>query len=154
MNNFSLVLAELGNEIGLPELALDADGKCTLAFDNVVVNFELVGDQQLLLIHTCLGQAPESPSAALYAQLLEANHFFAATGGATIGLHSASRSIDMAMVRETQSLTYPCFTHALEGFVHVAEHWRSQILTPQEQDSIGEIPLSEDLVLPSLHMRA
>lgn len=154
MNSFSLVLAELGNELGLPELALDAQGGCMLAFDSVVVNFELIGDGQLLLIHTCLGQAPDQPSANFYAQLLEANHFFAATGGATIGLHSASRSIDLAMVREIQSLDYPSFTHALEGFVHVAEYWCKQISAPTKQDGTDTASTDKELALHPLHMRA
>ncbi|WP_185961354.1 type III secretion system chaperone [Telmatospirillum sp. J64-1] len=124
------ILAEFGRTIGLEELTFDAYGYCCLGFDNVLVNMELVPQAQQLMLYAHLGLAPQPASAELYESLLEANHFFRGTGGATIGVDPATRSIALVYALPLPSLTPVLLEAEIKGFVDIAESWMTRLDQP------------------------
>ena len=80
------LMRALGAEVGIPELELDETHCCTLAFDSVVVNFELDESGRQLFLYASLGARPAAGSSGSYEQLLAGMLFWKDTGGATPGL--------------------------------------------------------------------
>jgi hypothetical protein len=145
--NFSRVLNEFGDSLGLPGLALDEGGYCGLRFDDIPVHLELLGERQQVLLHTCLGSVPAQADKAFHARLLHGNHFFAGTAGATIGVHPESGSIDMALVLEGERLTLEGFERALKAFVDMAEAWQRELAgghQPEAEDATSAQVLPRD----------
>ena len=64
------LMRALGADVGIPDLALDEAHCCTLAFDSVVVNFELDESSGQLFFYASLGPMPTA-SSRVYEQLLE-----------------------------------------------------------------------------------
>lgn len=140
--NFSLAFEAFGRALGLDVLSLDEDGYCCLSFDTVSVHVELLGAQQHVLLHTCLGQMPAPGAAALSAELLHANHFFSKTAGATIGVHPSSGSIDMALILEARHITEQGLQSAFENFVNVAESWQRRLSVVRADVEDERVPMS------------
>lgn len=124
------ILAEFGRGIGLDSLALDANGYCCLGFDEVVVNIEWVPRSEQLMLYCHLGFVPAQADAAWYRELLEANHFFRGTGGATLGVDPATQSIAMVQPLALAILTPARLETELQGFVNGAEAWVQRLRLP------------------------
>lgn len=124
------ILAEFGRGIGLDGLALDANGYCCLGFDEVVVNIEWVPRSEQLMLYCHLGFAPAQAEAAWYRELLEANHFFRGTGGATLGVDPATQAVALVQPLALAALTPARLEAELQGFVDGAEAWVQRLRSP------------------------
>ena len=117
----------LGVEIGIPELALDAANCSVVAFDSVVVNFELDDDSGQFFLYSNLGTVPAAGSSALYEQLLDGNLMGKGTRGATLGLDRRARRVVLHQGLPAQRLSDVEFKTAVENFVDVAEAWTQRV---------------------------
>ena len=125
---FQKLLQEFGNTLGLEQLTLDASGYCCLHFDQVIVNLEVLDDSHaLLLVYSPIGKMRDPNDLALVQELLKANHFFAATAGATLGLGEDLRTISLSKLVETASLDITLLERLLNAFVAVAEYWSKRV---------------------------
>ena len=106
-NRFRNLLGDFGASIGIPELELDEENRCTLGFDEVVVSFELGADAESIHLYAYLGDVVQANADALFSALLDANYCFKGTQGATLGrdeatgkvaLDSLGKCIDLALV--------------------------------------------------------
>jgi Tir chaperone protein (CesT) family len=107
----------LGVEVGIPELTLDEAHCCTLAFDAVVVNFELAESSGELFLYASLGPMPAAGS-KIYEQLLEGNLLWKDTGGNRVMLHQGLPA---------ERLSEADFKAAVEQFVNAAEAWTQRV---------------------------
>src|SRR5262245_50605592 len=80
------LIAALGADIGLPNLQLDEEGRCTLDFDATRVTFELDERAENLFLYSGLGTLSADALPATAERLLAANLFWRGTGGATLAL--------------------------------------------------------------------
>jgi hypothetical protein len=89
----SRIISDLCTEMGLPALALDADGRLSLRFDDITVTLRHAEwPTELLTVLVDLGETPTAGAAGL-AALLELNLAAWARGGMTIGLGADGRRV-------------------------------------------------------------
>jgi hypothetical protein len=117
------IMNEFAKSLGLGELSFEEDDRCTLAFDQVVVNFQVDGDTGELVLYAKVGELPEAPSPTLLTRLLEANLFHRGTGGATLGIESEERLIVLARNLPVEGLDPVVFGEIVTRFVNAAEFW-------------------------------
>ena len=79
---FEELISGLGSKIGV-ELTSD-DGSCVINVDDMVVTLMSLPDSDRLAVHGEIGDPPPEGLEQLLSAMLEANHLFAGTAGATI----------------------------------------------------------------------
>jgi hypothetical protein len=120
------LMRALGADVGIPDLALDEAHCCTLAFDSVVVNFELDESSEQLFLYASLGPMPAAGS-RVYEQLLEGNLLWKDTGGATLSLDREGGRVMLHQGLPAARLSEVDFKAAVEQFVNVAEAWTQRV---------------------------
>src|SRR5262245_8760184 len=120
MESYRGLLADFGRSIGLAELAPDADGYCALSFDDLPVHLQYEPDDDEVLAFTRLGRIQDPHHAGLLERLMEANLFWAGTGGATLGLQPEDASVFLMQRRPLAVLDCPRLVALLEKFVTAA----------------------------------
>jgi Tir chaperone protein (CesT) family len=119
----AMLMAELGQRMGLGELALDADGACALRFDGrSVINLQHRPNEDALWLYADLGVPASGP--ALYGDLLRGNLFWRTTFGATLSLSGDEPPhVILALQIPWRGLTGAQLASRLESFLHTAEDW-------------------------------
>ena len=121
------LIAALGERIGL-KLALDEAGACTLAVDGMSVVIQDVSEADLVGFWGKIGAPPPEGLQRLYELMLEANHLFRATAGATISRDPESKDFFLCRVLDLRILDAESFILALERFVNTLENWQRLVL--------------------------
>ena len=121
------LLAALAQQVGLPELRFDDDGHCAVAFDEIVVNFELEPPSGQLFLYADVGPAPPGLPESLYRRLLAANLLWTGTGRATLSLDEQGQRFVLAHALPAARVSNIDFVEAVESFVNIAETWRGKI---------------------------
>ena len=117
------LIADLGAQMGLGDLALDDHGSLALSFDDsLVVNLQAVADDDLLLLYADLG--PPGAGERIYPALLRGNLFWRATLGATLSL-TGDEPPHVVLAQETRWRGQDLgeMVAFLERFLHTAEDW-------------------------------
>jgi Tir chaperone protein (CesT) family len=135
------LMRALGADVGIPDLALDEAHCSTLAFDSVVVNFELDESSEQLFLYASLGPMPAAGS-RVYEQLLEGNLLWKDTGGATLSLDREGGRVILHQGLPAERLSEVDFKAAVEQFVNVAEAWTQRVSegAAQPRDEAGAPP--------------
>ena len=117
------LIADLGAQMGLGDLALDDHGSLALSFDDsLVVNLQALADDDLLLLYADLG--PPAAGERIYPALLRGNLFWRATLGATLSL-TGDEPPHVVLAQETRwrGQDLGAMVAFLERFLHTAEDW-------------------------------
>ena len=117
------LIADLGAQMGLGDLALDDHGSLALRFDDsLVVNLQAVADDELLLLDADLG--PPAADERIYPVLLRGNLFWRAALGATVSL-TGDEPPHVVLAQETRwrGQDLGAMVAFLERFLHTAEDW-------------------------------
>lgn len=122
----NLLLTEFGREIGLDGLALDEDGHAALAFDDVLVNFEIEEGGERLLLYAYLGEIRGDAAASMRA-MLEANLFWRGADGGTLAIERATGGVVLELAVPAASLDRSKLQATLERFINTAEDWTQRI---------------------------
>ena len=135
------IVKELGNQLGLDNLALDENNVCRIVFDEKFnVDIEAMPDKKSFFIHAVLCRVPAEHKEVLFAELLEANLFGKGTGGASFGYDANLGEVLLFRRFETEKTDYPEFEAAVEEFLNYMESWSKRI----ESGEAGEGPSSRE----------
>ena len=141
--SFERLLAAFAVRTGLDSVKATPQGICNLFFDGLPLTLQYLPESGSLLLFSCLGKLPDEGREAFCLTLLEANHFFSGTGGATL---SAQRSTGLVALHQTvpmQILDEARFLQILETYMNTAEHWAKALAeyeTPQPAPGEGNTP--------------
>ncbi len=138
------LLAALAQQVGLPELHFDAEGCCAVAFDEIVLNFELDPPGEQLFLYADLGAAPEGLPETLYRRLLAANLLGKGTGRATLSLDDQAQRFLLTHAVPVARLSNIDFVETVENFVNIAEHWRLKIADGSQPAPASSAPSAVD----------
>lgn len=134
-DHINRLLTDFGNTLGLDSLTLDEEGYCCLKFDDLMVNFERVNEEDaLLLVYAPLGQMPENAPASVYAQLLQANYFFVGTGGGTLGLSEDGNVVALVQILDISRMEVLGLEEVLQNFVNAADIWSQYLVTDGREE--------------------
>ncbi|MFY8104713.1 MAG: CesT family type III secretion system chaperone [Ramlibacter sp.] len=121
------LLRDFADAEGLDPEALCATEEIEIAGLSLALAFdgdETFGD----LVYACgLGAVQAERAGAVHRWLLEANHLWAGTAGATLSLQPETGTVLIAGRLDLDGLTAPALGAVLEDFVDVALYWRRVI---------------------------
>lgn len=144
------LLANLGQNIGLPNLAFSDYNTCRLEVgEGLMVDIEHAAEAGLLHIYAVVGVLPEIGREKLYEKLLTANLFGGGTGGASLAVDVEERQILLCRSFPDELLEPTEFLHLLEGFLAAVKAWTEELAKPgtESSQSVGSVD-------PGLMLRA
>jgi hypothetical protein len=122
------LLAGFGETIGIPGLAFDEKGSCSLVFDgNILVNVAVEERRRRLVLFSFLCELPRSSRSKQFAAMLEGNFFWQGTDGATLSFETASRSALLMYPVPLEGLNPSALHMVMERFVNTAETWVARL---------------------------
>lgn len=119
---FEEQIEALGRKIGVP-LQVDDEGACVLSVDDMTVTLQGIPEAESAGFWGEIGEPPPQGLEKLLSAMLEANHMFKGTGGATISRDSETGRFFLCRVLDLRNLDAETFAAALERFVNVLEAW-------------------------------
>ena len=119
---FEEQIEALGRKIGVP-LQADDEGSCVLSVDDMTVTLQSIPEAESAGFWGEIGEPPPQGLEKLLSAMLEANHMFKGTGGATISRDSETGSFFLCRILDLRNLDAEAFVAALERFVNVLEAW-------------------------------
>ena len=122
---FEELISGLGSKIGV-ELTSD-DGECVINVDDMVVTLMSLPDSDRLAVHGEIGDPPPEGLEQLLSAMLEANHLFAGTAGATISRDHETGRFHLCRQEPLATLDADSLAALVESFVNTLEIWRKAI---------------------------
>ncbi len=136
LTHYTTLLAQLAELIGLDDIRLNEQHAYLLVFDDSLrVEIAYDADSESLIISSDLGSLNDKFAAHWYPILLEANVFWAATGGTTIGVYQATKQVIMAYREMLAGMTLKRLEEILTSFTEIAEFWKERL---QEAPTRGD----------------
>ncbi|GAA5149638.1 hypothetical protein GCM10023213_47610 [Prosthecobacter algae] len=129
--SLSEILASLPPELGLQDLASDANGICELAVDDRL-KILIEEEPQTLSLHlySVVASVAEMDAVPAFATVLEAQLFGREIGeGMAFGLDQATSEIVLWRKMYSGNLEPDTFAEALTEFINWAEHWQTRLGT-------------------------
>ena len=122
---FEELISGLGSKIGV-ELTSD-DGSCVINADDMVVTLMSLPDSDRLAVHGEIGDPPPEGLEQLLSAMLEANHLFAGTAGATISRDHETGRFHLCRHEPLAILDADSLAALVESFVNTLGIWRKAI---------------------------
>ena len=122
---FEELISGLGSKIGV-ELTSD-DGSCVINVDDMVVTLMSLPDSDRLAVHGEIGDPPPEGLEQLLSAMLEANHLFAGTAGATISRDHETGRFHLCRHEPLAILDADSLAALVESFVNTLGIWRKAI---------------------------
>ena len=122
---FEELISGLGSKIGV-ELTSD-DGSCVINVDDMVVTLMSLPDSDRLAVYGEIGDPPPEGLEQLLSAMLEANHLFAGTAGATISRDHETGRFHLCRHEPLAILDADSLAALVESFVNTLEIWRKAI---------------------------
>ena len=116
----------------------DADGVCAFEADGLAVSIHGLRDLDAVALIGDLGDPPPERLEGLYQAMLEANHLFGGTGGATISRDPATGRFALCRALPSASQTPDGFYAEVERFVSTMETWSKFIADFRRAPSSGD----------------
>lgn len=120
---FHQLLTALAAQTGLAAPDASGDDCLTVFFDGLPLTLEYLPENDSVLFFSALGRLPRDNREDFCLKLLEANHFFSGTGGATLSAHRSSGVVGLHMVVSMRLLDEAQFMQYLETYMYTAEQW-------------------------------
>ena len=124
---FEELISALGERIGV-DLAAE-DGSCVINVDDMVVTLMSLPDSDRLAVYGEIGDPPPEGLEQLLSAMLEANHLFAGTAGATISRDHETGRFHLCRHEPLATLDADSLAALVESFVNTLEIWRKAIVS-------------------------
>ncbi|MDL2279127.1 type III secretion system chaperone [Desulfovibrio sp. OttesenSCG-928-G11] len=135
--NFSAILAQFGDSIGIEGLAPDESGMTALFIDDLQIILNWQEDDDLLTVRALIGDiAPQSDVLRLYSELLSANSLCCGTGGLLLGIEPVFDQIVLSGRLPGRDMSPVLLHRFIEFFLDMAEQWQEKIKALQADDAV------------------
>lgn len=122
LDSFGRMLTVEGLRLG------EEDDGCILLFDgDLALRIEYDGDTERLLFSIYLDSLPQERAEPVLRELLAANLYWIATGGATLCLDQATAAILLMQAHRVAELDEARLERTIEDLLAMAERWRERI---------------------------
>ena len=120
------LIQHLGRSLGIAELSPDENGICALVGDDQLT-LELELEKDGVLFSAIVARISDSLVSDWAIRLLEANAYWVGTGGATLGLFSATGSVVQCYRHTLEGLDDDQFVRLFNAFCNGAEEWSRRL---------------------------
>lgn len=139
------LVGKLGEAVGV-ELELDENGMAAFEADGLVTTIADVPEIDAVALTGDIGEPPPERLKPLYKALLEAQHLFAGTGGATIsidpesGRFALNRTLPLKILDAENFVRHvETFVNTLETFAKLVGNFRAATAAAPEEDGRGDV---------------
>ena len=141
MENLEKSLKELGEKIGF-DIALDADGACTLelADGRPLIIQERANLDELDFV-SVLGEVPDALRAEVFTALLSANFYWSKTLGATLSWDAGLEQVVIIYPLPLANATYETLENVFKRFLELQAAWEdrlAEMVAEAENEPVGE----------------
>ncbi len=141
MENLEKSLKELGEKIGF-DIALDADGACTLelADGRPLIIQERANLDELDFV-SVLGEVPDALRAEVFTALLSANFYWSKTLGATLSWDAGLEQVVIIYPLPLANATYETLENVFKRFLELQAAWKdrlAEMVAGAENEPVGE----------------
>lgn len=133
---FNELIKGLGEKLGL-ELP-PQDDMCVLGIDDMQVTLQALNEVDLLSTYGEIGEPPPQGLEQLLTAMLNANHLFQGTAGATISRDPESGKFYLCHCETLSMMTVERLMESLEKFVNVLETWRKLVEDYRPSETTAE----------------
>lgn len=130
------------------EVEIDDEERCLLEFDGFGIVIQGVDAANTISFIAPVADLPPENPERLYRVLLEANHIFEGTGGATLSVNPDGGFVYLCRQLDSRPLNVDELAGALDGFLDTLVAWRTFI--GEYRARPAEEPPAEDGLLPEL----
>ena len=121
---FRELIDSLAEKVGLKDgIELDEENRCLVEFDGMGVVIQGDDDLRMLSLLSPLGEPPPERLEVLYRALLEANHLFGGTFGATLSIDPSRGWVYLCKNLSYAALDGEGLAGELENFMNTVERW-------------------------------
>ena len=115
------LINELGKRLGI-ELELE-EGACTIMAGDLFVTMNAFSELDAIVLTGDLGEPQPENLENLYKTMLEANHLFNGTAGATLSLNHETNCFSLCKALPCRLMDIDSFYAEIERFVNTLEVW-------------------------------
>jgi len=142
MNTLESLVRRLGEETGLSDLALDADGGCTLMFDEqTVVEIRPNASGERVILSATVCDYRTDNELPVLREIAAANFDAIGTGGAVLAANTRARQVVLQHHEPLVGLEWPRFSALIVGVLEAAEFWRKRLDSLPDGQSAPEFHL-------------
>ncbi|HSW16961.1 MAG TPA: type III secretion system chaperone [Ramlibacter sp.] len=123
---FEQVIANLAQELRLPDLRPDENGACALKLDDGVYAFNCEEDGAAFFVRTRVASISRSDDDAM-AQLLAANFFVDGIGGYALGV-DLNGDVFLTQRFLLEQFSFPQFLVEFARYVGASEYWTGELI--------------------------
>ena len=116
------IIKAFGEKVGIG-FEPGADGSCAFEADGLLVTISDLHEIDSIALVGDLGEPPPERLESLYKTLLEANHLFGGTAGATVSCDPETGRLALCRVLPCKMLDSDSFYAEAERFVSTLENW-------------------------------
>jgi hypothetical protein len=116
------IIKAFGEKLGI-ELELDNANSCSFQADEVIVTITALSEIDQIVISGDLGTPPAEQLEHLYKMMLEANHMYRSTFGATLSLNNENDHFALCKVIPCRALDNEIFYKEMESFISICDIW-------------------------------
>ncbi len=150
MENLVQSLKELGEKIGF-DIALDADGTCTLelADGRPLIIQERANLDELDFV-SIIGEVPDALRAEVFTALLSANFYWSKTLGATLSWDAGLEQVVIIYPLPLANATYETLENVFKRFLELQAAWKDRLAEMvtgaenEENEPVGEAADDDD----------
>ncbi|NIZ02152.1 type III secretion system chaperone [Thalassospira lucentensis] len=143
------LFAELGQQLGMAELALDENNHCILNIDDGNdIHLEYLESEDLLLLVSALPPAAEKHQAKIYDILLKGNYLWQDTYGATLAIHPETDAIIIEHKMRIDAIEPGSLQDHIAGLDTLVRAWEERIgevVAEQDTPSSDTAPRPQDM---------
>ena len=131
------IIKALGERVGIG-FDPGSDGSCAFEADGLLVTISDLREIDSIALVGDLGEPPPERLDALYKTLLEANHLFGGTVGATVSCDPETGRLALCRVLPCRMLDGDSFYAEAERFVSTLENWAKIIREFRAAPPVGD----------------
>ena len=135
----SELIKSLGVKLGI-QLKPNDDGFYSFEADDLAITIFDLLELDSIALNGDLGLPPPEAPEALYKAMLEANHLFRDTNGATISLNPDNGHIEICKALHCKLMDADLFFTEVERFVNLMEVWSNLVKNYRGSSSDDSIP--------------
>ena len=122
------LFAELGQQLGMAELALDENNHCILNIDDGNdIHLEYLESEDLLLMVSALPPVEEKHQAVIYGTMLQGNYLWQDTYGATLAIHPETDAIIIEHKMRIDTIEPGSLQEHIAGLDTLTRAWEERI---------------------------